>query len=271
MTVDHQGQRVAIITGAGSGVGAAISLRLGMRGDWKIVLAGRTISKLETVAEQIRKTGGTALAVTCDVTKAAEVERLVDAAGSTLDALIHSAGKGHCFSIYDLDEKEWRETLDVMVTGAFLTAKAALPKMRATKNGCGYIMQICSLASGGTWNMEVGYGTVKAAQLKFALHLAEQMKLDAASGGRIIYSHAICPGTVNTPFWDAIPQRPIKNPGLVLTADEVAWLVEQVINNPAVTAEELAPLVPRKEVVVKRHPPFERWPNVIAIAHRSHP
>jgi NAD(P)-dependent dehydrogenase (short-subunit alcohol dehydrogenase family) len=229
------------------------------------------MAKLETIAEHIRKAGGTARAVCCDVTRAAEVERLVDAAGPTLDALIHSAGKGHCQNIYDLDEKEWRETLEVTVTGAFLTAKVALPKLRARKNGCGHIIQICSLASGGTWNLEVGYGTAKAAQLKFALHLAEQMRVDAESGGRRIHVHALCPGTVNTPFWDRIPQRPITNPDLVLSADEVAWLTEQVINNPAVTAEELAPLAPRKEVIVKRHPPFERWSNVIAIAHVSHP
>jgi hypothetical protein len=75
---------------------------------------------------------------------------------------------------------------------------------------------------------------------------------------------------VDTPFWEKIPQRVIE-PELCLRADEVAWVVDQIIENPAVTAEDLAKVRPRKEIVVKRHAPFERWDNVIAIAHESHP
>jgi NAD(P)-dependent dehydrogenase (short-subunit alcohol dehydrogenase family) len=269
-TARQSDQKVAIVTGAGSGIGAAVARRLARRG-WKVILAGRTAAKLESVAMEIRDTGGSAEAVACDVTVSSDVRRLLEAAGPTLDALVHSAGQGHCLSIDELNVQEWKDTLEVAVTGAFLTAKAALPKLRSTKNGCGYIIQIASLASGGTWNLEVGYGTAKGAQLKFALHLEQQMKEDAAAGGRVIHSIAICPGTVDTPFWSRVPQRPIRDHRLVLTADEVAWLVEQVMDNPAVTVEELAPIAPRKDVVVKHLAPFERYPNVYAIAHASHP
>jgi short-subunit dehydrogenase len=96
------------------------------------------------------------------------------------------------------------------------------------------------------------------------------MKQEAAAGGRVIHVHAVCPGTVDTPFWTNIPQRTIV-PEECLTADEVAWVVEQVIANPAHTAEDLARTKPRAAIVVKRHPPFEKWSNVIAIAHESHP
>ncbi len=205
-----------------------------------------------------------------DVTVSADVARLVAAAGNRLDALIHSAGKGHCLTIDELDEQEWKETVGVATTGAFLTAKLALPKLRTTAGGPGHIIEICSLASGGTWNKEVGYGTAKGAQLKFALHLASQMKVDADAGGRRIHVHAVCPGTVDTPFWTNIPQRTIE-PALCLKADEVAWVVEELIKNPAATAETLAAIKPRADIVVKRHAPFERWDNVIALAHESHP
>ncbi len=263
-------RKVAVVSGAGSGIGAAVAHRLAARG-WKVVLGGRTESTLRDVASAIHSRGGDATAIVCDVTRSADVARLIDAAGPTLDALIHSAGKGHCLTIDELDELEWKTTLDVAVTGAFLTAKLALPKLRGTTGGGdGHIIEICSLASGGTWNREVGYGTAKGAQLKFALHLADQMKQDAAAGGRTIHVHAICPGTVDTPFWTHIPQRTIE-PALCLTADEVAWVVERVIANPAVTAEDLARIKPREAIVVKRHPPFERWANVIALAHESHP
>jgi len=262
-------RKVAVITGAGTGIGAAFALRLAARG-WKIVLGGRTQSTLEAVAAKIHQVGGSSEIVVGDVTKAADVARLVAAAGPTLDALIHSAGKGHCLTIDEIDEQEFRETFEVAVLGAFLTAKQALPKLRTGTNGCGHIIQIASLASGGTWNKEVGYGTAKGAQLKFALHLASQMEEEARVGGRTIHVHAVCPGTVDTPFWKNIPQRTIE-PQLCLKADEVAWVVEQIIDRPDTNAEELAKIRPRHDIVVKRHAPFERWANVIAIAHESHP
>lgn len=267
--VTPSGSKTAVITGAGTGIGAAIARRISHLG-WKVVLAGRTPSTLAEVAASIVAAGGQALAVPCDVTVAKDVARLVESSGSRLDALIHSAGVGHCLTLDELDENEWRQTLDVAVTGAFLTAKFALPKLRASRDGDGHIIEVCSLASGGTWNREVGYGTAKGAQLKFALHLASQMKEDAANGGRTIHVHAVCPGTVDTPFWDRVPNRPIDR-NLALRADEVAWLVGEILHQPAVTVAELIRRKPRAEVVVKPHPPFERWNNVIAIAHESHP
>jgi NAD(P)-dependent dehydrogenase (short-subunit alcohol dehydrogenase family) len=262
--------KVAIITGAGTGIGAAIARQLAALG-WRVVLGGRTAASLEAVAQTIRNAGGCADTVVCDVTQAEDVARLIDAAGSSLDALIHSAGIGHCLTIDELDEAEFKRTLDVAVMGAFLTTKSALPKLRAGTNGCGHIMQICSLASGGTWFREIGYGTAKGAQLKFTLHLASQLEEDALAGGREIHAHAICPGTVATPFWDRIPERPISDPSLCLSADEVAWMAVEILKNPVITHTELSSIKPRPEIVIKPHAPFERWQNIIAIAHESHP
>ncbi len=268
-TTEGTARLTAIITGAGTGIGAAIALRLARLG-WRVVLGGRRADKLEEVAAAVTRAGGEPVVVPADVTVAADVARLVAAAGPRLDALIHSAGRGHCLTIDELDEQEWKETVEVATTGSFLTAKLSLPKLRATPGGPGHIFEICSLASGGTWNKEVGYGTAKGAQLKFALHLAAQMRVDAEAGGRLIHVHAVCPGTVDTPFWTHIPQRKIE-PDLCLRADEVAWVVEELIRQPAATAETLAAIKPRKEIVVKRHAPFERWDFVVALAHESHP
>jgi NAD(P)-dependent dehydrogenase (short-subunit alcohol dehydrogenase family) len=266
---DHPQERVAVITGAGSGIGAAVAERLAKLG-WRVVLGGRNAENLASVAARIRQAGGRADAVPADVTVAADVARLIAAAGPRLDALIHSAGQGHCLTLDELDETEWRQTLDVAVTGAFLTAKLAMPLLRSTPGAAGHVIQIGSLASGGTWHREVGYGTAKGAQVKFALHLAAQMDEDRRAGGRTIHVHAVCPGTVDTPFWERIPQREIE-PALCLNADEVAWLVQRVIESPSATAEDLALEKPRAAIVVKRLAPYERWPNVIAIAHESHP
>jgi NAD(P)-dependent dehydrogenase (short-subunit alcohol dehydrogenase family) len=264
-----ENRRVAIVTGAGTGIGAATALHFGARA-WTVVLGGRRREPLESVANTIRESGGQAVVVPGDVTAATDVSRLVDAAGARLDVLVHSAGQGHCLRIDELDEKEFRATMDVAVVGAFLTAKTALPLLRKTLGGSGHVIQICSLASGGTWNREIGYGTAKGAQLKFALHLAEQLEEERRSGARAIYSHAVCPGTVATPFWNRIPERPV-DPALALTAEEVAWVVSSIVDDPSVTAETLSSRKPRAEIVIKRHPPFERWNNVIALAHASHP
>jgi len=260
---------VALITGAGTGIGAALARRLGRAG-WKVVLAGRRDEKLTEIAAEIAAAGGQAVTVAGDVTNAADVARMVEACGPRLDALVHSAGQGHCLTIDELDEAEFRATVDVATVGAFLTAKAALPKLRSTTGRDGFIIQIASLASGGTWNREVGYGVAKGAQAKFGLHLASQMTVDAEAGGRRIHVKVVCPGTVDTPFWDRVPNRPIDRAN-ALTADEVAWMTEQLIADPSHTHETLAAIKPRPEVVIKPHAPFERWPFVIAIAHESHP
>lgn len=262
-------KKVAIITGAGSGIGAEAAKLLAKKG-WRVILAGRRLACLNEVAEEIKNTAGDAVVKVCDVTKADEVRALIATAGARLDVLIHSAGIGHCLTIDELDEKEWRDTLDVAVTGAFLTAKYALPLMRSSEGGCGYIVQVGSLASGGTWEREVGYGTAKGAQVKFSLHLDSQLKKEYAEGGRKIHVHAICPGTVDTPFWDRIPQREA-DPKLTLCAAEVAWLIGEVIEQPDASIEELNAIKPRDEIVIELHAPFERWSNVIAIKHQSHP
>lgn len=269
MTKTQNKKKVAIITGAGTGIGAAIAKMFAKKG-WKVILTGRTAHTLDTVVDEINKAGGEAEKVICDVTNSKDVKNLIAGTGDRLDALVHSAGIGHCLTIDEIDEQEWKETMDVAVTGAFLTAKYALPLLRATPDGCGYIIQIGSLASGGTWELEVGYGTAKGAQVKFALHLDSQMKVEAEKGGRKIHVHAVCPGTVDTPFWNRIPQRSA-DPKLTLTADEVAWMVEQIIDNPSITAEDLSKIKPREEIIVHRLSPYEKWDNVIALKHESHP
>lgn len=123
--------KVGAITGPGMGIGAALARRISGL-DGKVVLAGRAPSTLDAVAADITATGGQAIAVPGDVAVAADVARVIDATGSRLDALIHSAGVGHCLTIDELDEREWRLTLVVAVTAAFLPAKLALPKLRSS-------------------------------------------------------------------------------------------------------------------------------------------
>src|SRR5690349_252853 len=118
-STDGVPRKTAIITGAGTGIGAAIAQRLAALG-WRVILGGRRLDKLDEVAAAIRQAGGEAVVVACDVTLSADVARLVAAVGPRLDALIHSAGKGHCLTIDELTEEEWNETIGTATTGAFL-------------------------------------------------------------------------------------------------------------------------------------------------------
>src|SRR3954468_18970964 len=99
-------RKVAVVTGAGTGIGGAVARRLGKLG-WDVVLGGRRPEPLAEVARDINAGPGTARAVAGDVTVAADVARLIEAAGPRLDALIHSAGIGHCLTLDELDEDEW--------------------------------------------------------------------------------------------------------------------------------------------------------------------
>ncbi|MBN2434983.1 MAG: hypothetical protein JXK07_06915 [Spirochaetes bacterium] len=143
-------------------------------------------------------------------------------------------------------------------------------KNTALITGPGFIFQICSLASGGTWQFEAGYGTAKGAQLKFALHLMEESAARVQEGKRLIYSRAVCPGTTDTPFWNRIPQRDA-DPATTLTADNVAWVIDTWLDDPDATAEMMNAKKPRNDIVIKRHHPFEFWDGIMAIAHESHP
>lgn len=257
--------RVAVITGAGSGIGAAIATRLSRAG-WRIYGCGRNLAKLESVAARC---AGAFVPVECDVTDWEQVQALAARLDAPLDLLVHNAGFGQCQNIDDLDVAEWSACLAVAATGAFLTAKALLPKLRAGGPTPGHVIQIASLASGGSWNMEIGYGTAKGAQLKFHLHLVNQLAAEVASGGRLIHAHAICPGSVFTPFWDRIPQRP-QSAADCLEADEVAWLVEQVIAHPDWTAADHAEHAPRTEVRIAPHAPWVDEGSVMEIKHVAH-
>jgi NAD(P)-dependent dehydrogenase (short-subunit alcohol dehydrogenase family) len=105
--------------------------------------------------------------------------------------------------------------------------------------------------------------------LKFHLHLANQLAAELASGGRLIHAHAICPGSVFTPFWDRIPQRP-QSAADCLEADEVAWLVEQVVVHPDWTASDHAEHAPRTEVRIAPHAPWVDEGSVMEIKHVAH-
>jgi len=138
--------RVALITGASSGIGAAIARDLGSRG-YHLALAARRRDALESVAAGIRTSGGGAVPLVCDVTKPEQIATCVAhtlTEFGRIDVLVNNAGIMHNGLIAGADVAEWREMIDVNLMGLMLVTHAVLPHMKAA--GSGHIVNISSVA-----------------------------------------------------------------------------------------------------------------------------
>jgi NAD(P)-dependent dehydrogenase (short-subunit alcohol dehydrogenase family) len=155
--------RVALITGAGSGLGRATAIVLARKGT-RCVLAGRREAAIQSAADEIVASGGTALPVVTDITVPADrgriVERCVTAFGR-LDVLVNNAGISHQAPLLAATPEDWRTVMATNLDAMFFLAQAALPTMRAQKFG--RIINIGSVYGSLGMNAQL-YGTMLAAE-----------------------------------------------------------------------------------------------------------
>ncbi len=147
--------KVAVVTGASSGIGAATARRLAQEGA-AVAIAARREDRLAELADEIGKAGGKALPVSADVTNEDEATGLIEQANSELgrlDILVNNAGVMLLGPIQTADTSEWRRMVDVNLMGLFYCTYAALPIMR--DQGGGHIVNVSSVA-GRTASMGVG-------------------------------------------------------------------------------------------------------------------
>jgi NAD(P)-dependent dehydrogenase (short-subunit alcohol dehydrogenase family) len=181
--------KVALITGAGSGMGRACALAFAREGA-KVVLVGRTAKKLELVANQI---GPAALIHPADVSKRGDNESAVAAAVKqfgALHVLINNAAALIAGTAESHTDEEWDQTFDTNVKGVWLLSRAAIPEMR--KTGGGSIINIGSALSLVGAKNRVAYAASKGALLL----MTKSMALD--HGAEQIRVNCICPGIVET-------------------------------------------------------------------------
>jgi meso-butanediol dehydrogenase / (S,S)-butanediol dehydrogenase / diacetyl reductase len=191
-------QRVVLVTGAGSGIGAAIAQRLAQEGAC-VVVADRDLPAAVAVAASLETTAQSAFAVGLDVTRsediAAAIER-VRARHGRLDALINNAGIHHGGSFEDTDMAQWRRLMAVNVEGTMGLSLAALPLLKTAGRPTA-IVNLSSISGLGGDFGQAAYATSKGA----VTHLTRSMALDLAKFG--IRVNAVCPGSVSTPMFDA--------------------------------------------------------------------
>lgn len=196
--------RVAIVTGASTGIGAATAEAFAAEGA-RLVLAARSRDKLEAVGARIEAAGGKALAVPTDVTREAEVlahfRRTLEAFGR-VDVLVNNAGISAPGNIETLTLEAWRRVLDVNLTGAFLCAREAFKAMR--RQGGGRIINIGSVSARVPRPHSAPYTTSK-----FALEgLTRALALDGRRHG--IAVSILHPGNTATPIWEGEEEQAAK-------------------------------------------------------------
>lgn len=189
--------RVAIVTGAGKGIGKGIALSLAAEGA-KVVVASRSLAPAAETLAEIKAQGGDAIVVQVDIAKEDQVKETIAAtmtAYGRLDILVNNAGLFNVETekIDILDTDKWRWMVDTNLTGTFMMCKYAIPELLKSPHAT--IINISSPAGQGL-SMRAAYGATKAGIISLTRSIAIQYP------GKI-RSNCICPGSIDTPGREA--------------------------------------------------------------------
>ena len=212
--------QVAVITGAGRGIGAAIASELSSLGA-TAVLCGRTRAALESTAHRIAQAGGKAEVVLCDVTSLQSVEaaaKRVDASVGRVDILVNNAGVGGFGGpLHQLAPDSWEQILNTNLRGVFYTTRAFAPVMIRARSG--HIINISSLAGKNALPNGAAYAASKWGLNGLSYSIAEELR------GHNIRVAVICPGSTNT----ELSPHAGKDLSKMLQPDDVAHAVAMLV------------------------------------------
>ena len=224
--------QVAIVTGAGRGIGRAIAEAFAREGA-AVVLAARTRQQLAEVATAIRESGGWVLAVPTDVTQDAAVEGLVEQAvgeRGRLDILVTAAGVASFGPVGATKPADWDAMFAVNLRAVMVACRAVLPAMIHQRRGT--ILNVASVAARRPIAGAAAYSATKAGVVAFSRVLAEEVRGEGVRVG------VLSPGSVDTPLWDAIPGGPDRA-RMLRPADVARAAVLMVSMPPGASLEEL--------------------------------
>lgn len=186
-----------VVTGASSGLGRGAALRLAGMGANVVVAARRTLL-LEQLAEEIAECGGVALAVTCDVSRADEVQQLRDAAVERfgrIDVWVNNAGLGAIGAFWDIPLEDHARLVGINLGGVIHGSHVALRQFRA--QGCGTLVNVGSIESEVPLAYHASYSATKAAVLSLGRALAQELRL---AGLHDVHVATVMPWATDTPF-----------------------------------------------------------------------
>jgi NAD(P)-dependent dehydrogenase (short-subunit alcohol dehydrogenase family) len=192
--------KVVIVTGASKGLGVAMAKRCAREGA-RVVVAARSAGRLKAVAGQIRRAGGQALPVVCDVSKLDDLRRLVEdtvAAFGRIDGLINNAGVNFVKPLLKTTEEDWNHVINVDLKGSFFLTQLCARQMVRQKPKGGSIVQIASVHTLASLPGAGPYDAAKHGMVGFSKAVAVELARD---GVRV---NVLSPGLCNTEIWNDI-------------------------------------------------------------------
>jgi 3-oxoacyl-[acyl-carrier protein] reductase len=228
--------KVALVTGAGRGIGRAIALAFAAEGA-AVALAARSRADLAGVAGEIRERGGRALAVPADVTQDGAVEALVEQTLSDLgriDILVTSAGTAAFGAVAESKPADWDTMLALNFRAVMVCCRAVLPAMLRQRSGT--ILNVGSIASKRALPGSAVYTATKTAIDAFSRVLAEELRPHGVRVGVLVA------GVVDTPLWDSMGSTPPREK--MLRPEDVARAAVLMATLPPHAALEELTLLP---------------------------
>ena len=215
--------KVAIVTGASRGIGRAISVALAQEAA-TVVLAARSIKKLQETADEVTEAGGKAEIVVTELTEEESIKNLVKITSekfNRLDILVNNAGVTHSAKLEQTTTEDWERCIFINSRAPFILCREALGLLR--KSQAGYIINIASVVGVKGYPLQSAYTSSKHALRGMTISLAEELK------GSNIRVHLLCPGGVDTELVQKV--RPDIKKDELMQPEEIAELVLYLVTH----------------------------------------